>query len=282
MVPKTKQMTKSGAPTVQQAFDIPPGAEGVVSADEAFHIPPGPDAAKYKADATYGAPAPPLQPIQVAPPAARALRTTRQCPTADEEVQFTLFRPLPSADMFVDPVSCFLCIVGCEAILDASLAGSGHQVARGCAQLMQLLRRRPRLVSSCNGNNYVVGNELHIRTVCTVTGYINVASVSSLTTNACRVQYLEEGGASYISAVDVRGLVNIVPSRGAGDMPDKYCINGFAIDAYSELLRDRQRLHPRLCRSTHFVRTVELVRTSALFMCTCSYVTDAGVVCMRM
>jgi len=115
-----------------EAFDIPPGAEGVVSADEAFHIPPGPDAAKYKADATYGAPAPPLQPIQVAPPTAGALRTAPQCPTADEEVQFTLFRPLPSADMFVDPVSCFLCIVGCEAILDASLAGSGHQVARGC------------------------------------------------------------------------------------------------------------------------------------------------------
>jgi len=58
--------------------------------------------------------------------------------------------------------------------------------------------------------------------------------VSSLTTNACRVQDLHEGGASYIFAVDVRGLVKIVPP-GVGDMPDKYCINGFAIDAYSEL-----------------------------------------------
>ena len=80
-----------------EAFDIPPRAEGVVSADEAFHIPPGPDAVKYKADATYGAPTPPLQPIQVAPPAAGALRTAPQCPTADEEVQFTLtglFLPL--------------------------------------------------------------------------------------------------------------------------------------------------------------------------------------------
>ena len=67
-----------------EAFDIPPGAEGVVSADEAFHIPPAPDAAKYKADATYGAPAPPLQPIQVAPPAAEALRTAPQCPSSAE------------------------------------------------------------------------------------------------------------------------------------------------------------------------------------------------------
>jgi len=55
-----------------EAFDIPPGAEGVVSTDEAFYIPPGADAAQHKADATDGAPAPPLQPIEVAPPDAGA------------------------------------------------------------------------------------------------------------------------------------------------------------------------------------------------------------------
>jgi len=48
-------------------------------------------------DATDGAPEPPLQPVEVAPPEAGALLTGPECPTADNKVQLTLLSPHPSA-----------------------------------------------------------------------------------------------------------------------------------------------------------------------------------------
>jgi len=51
--------------------------------------------------------------------------------------------------------------------------------------------------------------------------------------------YLTKGAAPHISAVDVKGLVNVVLRNGLGDKPKEYCINGFAIDHYSSLLEER-------------------------------------------
>ncbi|KAJ8436959.1 hypothetical protein Cgig2_018906 [Carnegiea gigantea] len=53
---------------------------------------------------------------------------------------------------------------------------------------------------------------------------------------------LTEGGVSNIVAIDVKGLVNVVPRNGPGDKVKDCCVNGFAIDNYSALLTERQRL----------------------------------------
>ena len=39
-----------------------------------------------------------------------------------------------------------------------------------------------------------------------------------------------------ICAVDLRGLLKVVPEHGAGDKGSEYCIDGFAIDQYGELV----------------------------------------------
>ncbi|KAJ8430119.1 hypothetical protein Cgig2_007092 [Carnegiea gigantea] len=55
---------------------------------------------------------------------------------------------------------------------------------------------------------------------------------------------LTEGGVSDVVAINVKGLLNVVPSNGASDKARDYCINGFAIDNYSSLLVTRQLLRP--------------------------------------
>ena len=62
---------------------------------------------------------------------------------------------------------------------------------------------------------------------------------------SCRMSNLTEGGVSDIKAVDVEGLVNVVPSNGLGDKANDYYINGFMIDNYSALLADQQRSYPK-------------------------------------
>ncbi|KAJ8446760.1 hypothetical protein Cgig2_000771 [Carnegiea gigantea] len=57
--------------------------------------------------------------------------------------------------------------------------------------------------------------------------------------------YLNEGGAQHSFDIDVRGLMNIVPRNGSEDKAINYCISRFAIDHYSSLLDERQRLLPK-------------------------------------
>jgi len=67
-----------------------------------------------------------------------------------------------------------------------------------------------------------------------------------------------------ICAVDLRGLLKVVPEHGAGDKGSEYCIDGFAIDQYGELVTERQQMHPDLCTHTIFVKTHELVSKTGL------------------
>jgi len=62
-----------------------------------------------------------------------------------------------------------------------------------------------------------------------------------------------------ICAVDLRGLLKVVPEHGAGDKGSEYCIDGFAIDRYNDLLTQRQHIFPDICICTTFVKTHQLV-----------------------
>ena len=62
-----------------------------------------------------------------------------------------------------------------------------------------------------------------------------------------------------ICAVDLKGLLKVVPEHGAGDKVSEYCVDGFAIGRYGELLNDRQQMFPALCKQTVFVKTHPLV-----------------------
>jgi len=62
-----------------------------------------------------------------------------------------------------------------------------------------------------------------------------------------------------ICAVDIKGLLKVVPKHGVGDKDNDYCIDGFAIDRYGELLTDRQQIFPDLCARTVFVKTHQLL-----------------------
>ena len=70
--------------------------------------------------------------------------------------------------------------------------------------------------------------------------------------DGCRVVYLTEGGALYVSAIDVKGVVNVILRNGPGDKSKKYYINGFTISHYSALLEERQPLFPKWCRKSIF------------------------------
>ncbi|KAJ8420052.1 hypothetical protein Cgig2_015671 [Carnegiea gigantea] len=92
-------------------------------------------------------------------------------------------------------------------------------------------------------------------TVCLVC----LCRISFLWRVLCRMlSNLTEGGVSDIVAIDVKGLVNVVPRNGPGDKAKDYCINEFAIDYYSSLLVARQRLYPKWCRQLIFAKTIEL------------------------
>jgi len=75
-----------------------------------------------------------------------------------------------------------------------------------------------------------------------------------------RVGYIDTVRDPFICAVDIRGLLKVVPQHGAGDKGSDYCIDGFAIDRYGELLTDCHQMFPDLCTPTIFVKTHQLVR----------------------
>jgi len=57
----------------------------------------------------------------------------------------------------------------------------------------------------------------------------------------------------------LRGLINVVPLRGAGDRAGRYCIGRFAIDMYDKLLKQRQQMHPTYCQLSVFLPAQEQV-----------------------
>ena len=67
--------------------------------------------------------------------------------------------------------------------------------------------------------------------------------------------YIDNLRGPSICAVDLRGLLKVVPEHGAGDKGSEYCIDGFAIDRFSDLLTQRPYMFPDMCTRTTFVKT---------------------------
>ena len=85
-----------------------------------------------------------------------------------------------------------------------------------------------------------------------------------------RLGYIDAVRGPSICAVDIRGLLKVVPAHGAGDKEGEYCINGFAIDRYTDLLTERDRMYPDMCTRTSFAKTHQLVSTSVPVACNSS------------
>ncbi|KAJ8452972.1 hypothetical protein Cgig2_014735 [Carnegiea gigantea] len=64
---------------------------------------------------------------------------------------------------------------------------------------------------------------------------------------------LPEATEKHVNAEFLKGLINVVPTRGAADRPGRYCIGSFAVQQYSKLLHSRQRQHRRYCRMSVFL-----------------------------
>ena len=62
-----------------------------------------------------------------------------------------------------------------------------------------------------------------------------------------------------ICAVDLKGLLKVVPEHGARDKVSEYCVDGFAIDRYGELLNDRRQMFSAFYTPTVFVKTHQRV-----------------------
>ena len=79
--------------------------------------------------------------------------------------------------------------------------------------------------------------------VCVIFYYNVVESKSVQNERVCcalfRVGYIDTVRGPSICAVDIKGLLKVVPEHGAGDKGSDYCIDRFAIDRYGELLTNR-------------------------------------------
>ncbi|KAJ8425455.1 LOW QUALITY PROTEIN: hypothetical protein Cgig2_018853 [Carnegiea gigantea] len=64
---------------------------------------------------------------------------------------------------------------------------------------------------------------------------------------------LPEATEKHVNAEFLKGLINVVPTRGAADRPGRYCIGSFAVQQYSKLLHSRQRQHRRYCCMSVFL-----------------------------
>ena len=64
---------------------------------------------------------------------------------------------------------------------------------------------------------------------------------------------LPEASEKHLNAEFLKGLINVVPSRGAADRPGRYCIGAIAVHLYCKLLHLRQRQHKRYCRMSAFL-----------------------------
>uniref|UniRef100_A0A7C8ZNM0 Ubiquitin-like protease family profile domain-containing protein n=1 Tax=Opuntia streptacantha TaxID=393608 RepID=A0A7C8ZNM0_OPUST len=57
----------------------------------------------------------------------------------------------------------------------------------------------------------------------------------------------------HVNAEYLKGLINVVLARGAGDRAGRFCVGRFAIQMYCELLHERQQLYPTYCRKSVFI-----------------------------
>ncbi|KAJ8422403.1 hypothetical protein Cgig2_029227 [Carnegiea gigantea] len=64
---------------------------------------------------------------------------------------------------------------------------------------------------------------------------------------------LPEASEKHVNAEFLKGLINVVPTRGVVDRPGRYCIGSFAVHQYCKLLHLRQRNHKRYCRMSVFL-----------------------------
>lgn len=64
---------------------------------------------------------------------------------------------------------------------------------------------------------------------------------------------LPEATDKNVKAKFLKGLINVVPTRGAGDRPSRYCIGAFAVHMYSKLLDQRRQQYKRYYRNFIFL-----------------------------
>ncbi|KAJ8430624.1 hypothetical protein Cgig2_021586 [Carnegiea gigantea] len=64
---------------------------------------------------------------------------------------------------------------------------------------------------------------------------------------------LPEASEKHVNAELLKGLINVVLTRGAADRPGRYYIGSFAIHQYCKLLDFRQREHKRYCHMSVFL-----------------------------
>ncbi|KAJ8428809.1 hypothetical protein Cgig2_028014 [Carnegiea gigantea] len=64
---------------------------------------------------------------------------------------------------------------------------------------------------------------------------------------------LPETSEKHVNAEFLKGLINVVPTRGAADRPGRCCIGAFVVHLYCKLLHLCQRQHKRYCRMSAFL-----------------------------
>ena len=52
----------------------------------------------------------------------------------------------------------------------------------------------------------------------------------------------------HVNAEYLKGLINVVPVREAGDRAERFCVGRFAVEMYYKLLQGLQEVYPSLCR----------------------------------
>ena len=60
------------------------------------------------------------------------------------------------------------------------------------------------------------------------------------TLNVCSNFDLIQAREKHVNAEYLKGLINVVPARGAGDRPGRFCVGQFAIQMYCNLLEEGQ------------------------------------------
>ena len=58
----------------------------------------------------------------------------------------------------------------------------------------------------------------------------------------------------HLNAEYLKGLINVVPLRGAGDKAGRFCVGRCAIHMYCKLLEQRQELYSTYCRKSVFLQ----------------------------
>jgi len=78
---------------------------------------------------------------------------------------------------------------------------------------------------------------------------------------------LSHASEEHVNAEYLRGLINVVPVRGAGDRAGRNCIGRFTIDMYCKLLHQRQQLDPRYCHLCVFLTSHDQVLCGMVHTC---------------